>query len=278
MWRSQIMRSELLSQHNKYAWVVAWPLILFTALASCTQSQGATASDTSEGDAVGRFGQKAITAYVSASPVDTGAVEAIYGPLVAPPGDDAGFAFPAEKVLGVIAGTPKLLVTRTDKTRVWSVSADVVTGSGEQRWQQYIAVTASGGYRVEGLPGVIPSDPTALPETADQQGHGLTKIDAGSAIYSTVADFFDAWLTGKGDLPRVASDSVPAFPKPPYNTVSIDSVCACREPENPNGSLTATVSVIARKVASEKMAYNLTLTAIGGRWVVTDVSAVPASG
>ena len=32
------MKSELLNQHNRYAWLLAWPLILLAVLLSCTQS------------------------------------------------------------------------------------------------------------------------------------------------------------------------------------------------------------------------------------------------
>ncbi|HYB37801.1 MAG TPA: hypothetical protein VEF72_20010 [Mycobacterium sp.] len=109
------MKSELLAQHNRYAWLLAWPLILFAVVGSCAQSfsSGSTASDTGEKDAVQGFGQRAITAYVSASAVDTAAVAAIYGPLVAAPSDGTGFPFAAETVLGVIgAGAPDLALSR----------------------------------------------------------------------------------------------------------------------------------------------------------------------
>jgi hypothetical protein len=274
------MKSELLAQHNKYAWVIAWPLILLAALASCTQSfsSGSTASDSAEKNAVQGFGQKAITAYVSASAVDTAAVTVIYGPLVAAPSDGTGFPFPAETVLGVIgAGDPDLVATRADKSQVWNVRVDVLTVRGEQRWLQQIVAIPGGSFQVEGLPGKIPGAKIVVPPAPDEQGHGLTKVDAGSPIYTTVADFFDAWLTGKGDLSRLAGDSVDAFSEPPYSKVSIDSVNASREPDKVAGSVNASVSVIAEKIASEKISYNLTLTAVGGRWVVTDVAAAAAA-
>lgn len=274
------MKSELLAQHNKYAWLLAWPLILFAVVGACAQSfsSGSTASDTGENDAVQGFGQKAITAYVSASAVDTAAVTAIYGPLVAAPSDGTGFPFPAETVLGVIgAGAPDLVATRAHKSQVWNVRADVLTVRGEQRWLQQIVAIPGGSYQVEGLPGKIPGAKIAVPPAPDEQGHGLTKVDAGSPIYTTVADFFDAWLAGKGDLSRLASDSVDAFSEPPYSKVSIDSVNASREPEKVAGSVNASVSVIAEKISGEKMFYNLTLTAVGGRWVVTDVAAAAAA-
>lgn len=270
------MKSELLTQHNKYAWFIAWPVILLVALASCTQSYSgnSTPSDMAERNAVQGFGQKAITAYVSASPADTAAVDGIYGPLVAAPSDGTGFPFPAETILGVTgAGTPDLVVTRTDKNQVWNVRADVLTVEGEQRWLQQIVAIPGGSYRVEGLPGKIPGAKIAAPPTPDEQGHELTKVDAGSPIHTTVADFFDAWLTGQGDLSRLASDSVSAFPEPPYSKVLIDSVNASRNTEKIGGSVNVSVSVIAAKIASEKISYNLTLTAVGGRWVVTDVAA-----
>jgi hypothetical protein len=286
------MKSELLKQHNTYAWFVGWPLILFAMLSSCTQScsQGSTASDSAQRDAVQGFGQKAVAAYVSASAVDTAAVDAIYGPLVGAPSDDTGFPFPAETVLAVTAGaacgngrgsdgqpvqTPKLVATKTDKSQVWSVNTEVLTGRGDQCWQQQVVVTASGLYRVEGLPGQIPPAPTALPPSDDEQGHGLAKVEAGSPIYLTVAEFFDAWLTGQGYLSLVASDDVRAFSEPPYGSISIDSVNASRQPDKPEKSITVAASVLGRKIATEKLTYNLTLTAAAGRWVVTDVAAAP---
>lgn len=277
MWRSQVMKSELLTQHNKYAWIVAWPVILCAALASCTQScsAGSTASDSAERDAVQSFGQKAIAAYVSASPGDTVAVDNIYGPLVASQSDGAGFPFPAETILGVTSsGAPDLVASRADKSQVWNVRADVLTAKGEQRWlQQIIAVQDGSSYRVEGLPGKVPGAKMAAPPALDEQWSGLTKVDSGSPIYTTVADFIDAWLTGRGDLSRVANDSVGAFSEPPYDKVAIDSLRTSREPEKVSGSINVSVSVVAAKVVSEKMSYNLTLTAVGGRWVVTDIAA-----
>lgn len=290
------MRSELLAAHNRYAWLVAWPLILLAVVASCTRScsGGSPVMDSAERDAVQAFGQKAVKSYVSASPVDMAGVEAIYGPLVAAPSDDAGFPFPAETVVSVTAGTgclggstadgrpvqtPELLATREDKTKVWIVRADVLTDSADQCWQQQVVTAAGGAYRVDGLPGRIPAAPIASPPLRqEEQGHGLTRVESGSQIYTTVAEFFDAWLAGQGDFSRLAGDTVRAFSEPPYGSISVDEVSASRQPDKPDKSVNVAASITATKIAKMKLFYNLTLTAVGGRWVVTDVSAAPAGG
>ena len=270
------MKSELLNQHNRYAWLLAWPLILLAVLLSCTQSGDASTPDTTERDAVAGFGQKAITAYVTASPVDPAAAVALYGALVATSRGQGGFPFPAERVLAVIGRTPKLQATRTDKTRVWTVSADVLTGSGAQGWQQQVVITAEGIYRVEGLPGRIPLTPTAAPDQNNEQGHELTRVDPGSPAYTTVSDFFAAWLTGKGYLSRVADQSIAAFTTPPYIKTTLESVSASRDTEKIEKSVTVNAVISVQKTTVTKLSYTLTLAAVGGRWVVSDVTAAPA--
>lgn len=271
-WRSQIMKSEVLQQHNKYAWVLAWPMILLALLNSCTHAGEAASSDTTERDTVNGFGQKAISAYVSASPVDPAAVTAIYGAMVAA-GRGGGFPFPAERVVAVIGRTPMLQATRSDKTRVWSVSADVLTPDGAQGWQQQVLITAEGVLRVEGLPGRIPLAPAAVPDQDNEHGQELTKVEPGSPVYTTVSDFFNAWLTGKGDLNRVANDSIPAFSAAPYSRTTIESVTASRNPEKIEKSITVSAVISAQKTTTTRLAYTLELAAAGGRWVVSDIAA-----
>lgn len=270
------MKSEVLAQHNRFAWVLAWPLILFAVLASCTQSGNASTSETTDRDAVGGFGQQAIAAYVSASPVDPAAVTAIYGTLVSAGGKGGGFPFPAERVLAVIGRTPTLQATRSDKSRVWSVAVDVLTSNGAQGWQQQVIITAEGAFRAEGLPGRIPLAQTAAPDQDNEHSHEFTTVEPGSPMYTTVSDFFSAWLTGKGDFSRVANESISTFSSPPYSKTVIDSVNASRNPEKVEKSVTVDVVIFAQKVTTTKLSYTLELSAVGGRWVVSNIAAAPA--
>lgn len=271
------MKSELAARHNQYAWLVAWPVILLLVMSSCARSCSAdhSAADTDVLDAVRVTGEKAVTAYVGASASNPAAAEAIYGPLVAPP-PKAAFPYPGEDVISSTAGTPKRATTRPDQSQVWRVPVQVLTANGEQTWQQYITVTADGQYQVNGLPGHIPGISQVAPAGAETEDHGLTSVGPDSKIYAAVQDFLTAWLVGDGDLSRFASDSIPAFPSPPYGgEIVIESLSASKTPDKPEGSITVSVTITATKVAKEEISYNLSLTGSDGRWIVTDYQAAP---
>lgn len=296
MWRGNEATSELGKQHNKYVWWIMWPLVLILLARSCGGGGDQTGiSETS--DAVKGFGQSAIVAFVGSSPADTAGAESYYGPLVAPGRDGGGFPYPGETVLGVSARTPKDKGTLSDKSRSWLVIADVITDEGPQTWQQYVVVTEKNTFRVDGLPGFVPPEKLAPLDqiqsqqggqgaqscantaaqsnsSTGQQGQGLTQD---SPVCTTLKDFFNAWLTGNGDLTRVANDSVPTFVTPPFDTVEIESIKPSNNPDKIEGTITVATTVIATKIKSQKMFYNLTLTGASGRWVVTDASAAPAS-
>lgn len=295
MWRGNVATAELSKQHNKYVWWIMWPIVLILLARSCgggdDQSDGTETLDEVKG-----FGQSAIVAFVGSSPADTAGAESYYGPLVAPGRDGGGFPYPGETVLGVSARTPKKKDTLRDKSTSWLVTADVITDEGPQTWQQYVVVTDKNTFRVDGLPGFVPPEKlapldqiqsqqggqgaqtcaTATGQSAStsQEGQGVTQD---SPVCQTLKDFFNAWLTGNGDLSRVANDSVPTFVTAPFDTVEIESIKPSNSPDKIEGTITVASTVIATKIKSQKMFYNLTLTGASGRWVVTDVSASPAS-
>lgn len=297
MWRGNEATSELGKQHNKYVWWVMWPLVLILLARSCGGTPD-TAGATETTDAVKGFGQTAIQVFVGSSPADTAAAEFYYGPLVAPGPEGGGFPYPGETVLGVSARTPVLKEkARPDKSQAWLVTADVITDDGAQTWQQYVVVTDKNTYQVDGLPGRVPPERmTPLNQIQSQQGgqgaqtcakttgqgggteqEGQQGVTQDSPVCGTLKDFFNAWLTGNGDLTRVANSSVPTFVSPPFDTVEIESIRQSNNPDKIEGTITVASTIIATKIKSQKMFYNLTLTGASGRWVVTDASATPAS-
>lgn len=281
VWRSQEMQSELLTLHNRYAWFVVYPLLLLALIGACGRDSGAAEGSGSEGD-VRDTGQEAVTAYVSATTTDSAAVEEIYGPLVAPvkaaDGQTQPFPFPGLTVLAASSGEPELKETRSDKTKIWAVDVHVLTDAGALTYEQSVAETADQAFRVDALPGLVPPPRRAeVPET-QQAIANFVGVDPDTAVYTTVRDFFSAWLTGEGDITRVADDArVPLFPESPFSRVTLETVNASKVPDKVEGSITVMVSLIAERIAPEKLNYNLTLTGASGRWVVTDATAVPVS-
>lgn len=280
VWRSQEMQSELLTLHNRYAWFVVYPLLLLALFAACGRGSG-TAGDAASEDDVRDTGQTAVTAYVSATGTDSAAAEQIYGHLVAPTkaadGQLQAFPFPGLTVLAASSGKPELKETRPDKTKIWAVDVHVLTDSGALTYEQSVAETADQAYRVDALPGRVPPARQAeMPET-QQAAAQFVGVEQGTAVYSTVHDFLMAWLTGDGDISRVADDTVPRFPQPPYSEVALETINASKVPDKIDGSITVYVSLIATEIAPEKLNYNLILTGASGRWVVTEVTAVPVS-
>lgn len=280
MWRSQEMQSELLSLHNRYAWFVVYPLLLLALIGACGRDSGVVQDSASEGD-VRDTGQEAVTAYVSATTTDSAAAEQIYGSLVTPvkaaDGQEEPFPFPGLTVLAASSSKPELKETRSDKTKIWAVDVHVLTDAGALTYEQSVAETADQAYRVDALPGLMPPPRRAeVPET-QQATANFAGVDPGTSVYTTVHDFFAAWLTGDGDISRVADTTVPLFPEPPYSTVTLETVNASKVPDKIEGSITVVASLIAERIVPEKLNYNLTLTGASGRWVVTDATAVPVS-
>lgn len=281
MWRSQEMQSELLTLHNRYAWFVVYPLLLLALIGACGRGSDVVDNSVSEGD-VRDTGQEAVTAYVSATTTDSAAAEQLYGPLVAPvkaaDGQTQPFPFPGLTVLAASSGKPELKETRSDKTKIWAVDVHVLTDAGALTYEQSVAETGDQAFRVDALPGLMPPPRRAeVPET-QQAIANFVGVDPDTAVYTTVRDFFAAWLTGDGDISRVADTATVAlFPESPYSSVTLETVNASKVPDKVEGSITIVVSLIAERIAPEKLNYNLTLTGASGRWVVTDATAVPVS-
>jgi hypothetical protein len=96
----------------------------------------------------------------------------------------------------------------------------------------------------------------------------------------TLRDFFAAWLTGHGDLSRVAdTTAIPLFATPPYASVQVLSASTGTAlPQDVSGSLAVAVTVLATETASAEISYTLQLSASAGRWIVSSVSAAPIPG
>lgn len=226
MWRSQEMRKELKELHSRYAWLIIWPVVLFLLLKSCGGEAGSAAPDSDRLDNVIRYSVNSVSAYVSASAASSSSAEAIYGKLVAPPSGQESFPFPDETILGISAGTPKLKSTASNKSEMWSVPVDVTTDDGTQTWLQYVMITTDGAISVQDLPGLLPPPKSGDKPTVSAAGKGLTRVDAGSRIYISTKDFLNAWLTGAGDISRLAESQVPTFVNPPCDSIEKLTVTA----------------------------------------------------
>jgi hypothetical protein len=270
MWRSEIARSAIAQNYHRYVWFAAWPLILLALFSSCGGHSGSDAGpDRTVQDEVTTYGATAVLSYLTATPGDGDRLSAIFGDLIAPPAGQQAIPLPRLSVLTSFANA-KPAAQQGD----WEVRVTAITTDGPSTW--LVPVRASGaGYRPLQLPGLVPglaSGPAVTPNAS-----GPIDVEADSAIAVTLRDFFDAWLTGKGDLSRVAdTTAVPAFTTPPFSKVQVLEAYAGSEiPQQPQGDLTVAVIVWATKTQTSQNSYTLKLTASAGRWVVTDVSATP---
>lgn len=291
-WRSEAAKSTLSEEHRKYAPYIAYVLILITFWVACTGGCSRGATDSTNTSDVKTYGLEALTAFIGASSSDHEAADIYYGALLKPPvvqGTNTGssststtgdplptaFPFPNQTVLAVIPSEPTRLGDRPDKSVSWLVSADILTPEGQSTWQQRVLAATDGTYRVDALPGTHPGIPANTPQASTAS---LSQLDAKSDVYRTLGDFLSAWLTGSGDLTRVAdTTTVAAFKEPPYTSVQIISATANNVPDKIEGSITVSTSVIVTKTFPMELSYTLAMTAASGRWVVTNASADAAS-
>lgn len=283
MWRNQEMKSELAALHNRYAWVIVYPILLFVLVRSCGGGGGGSiATDAARTDAITGFATSAVSAYVSASAANTASVEAIYGKLVKPESEKVSFPFPEETILGVYAETPQRKATRKDHSEVWLAPVRIVADDGIQTWQQYVTITDDNAVGVIGLPGRVPG-PKTLAATAENvsgsgSGAGVLQVESNSAVYAAVRDFGLAWLDGDGDISRFAQPGIPVFATPPCSTPAdllISSIQATGDPKEISGNVTVATTMKCVSAGTTKLHYNLLLTGIGGRWVISDIAAPP---
>lgn len=295
LWRSEIARSAIAQNYQRYAWFVAWPLILLALVGSCSRSCSTpdTAASPDFVDAVTAAGANATLAYLTAGPGDAERLKSIFGAnLIKAPEGQQGIPLPRKTVLSSTASAKRIDGEEGKPPdgkdgSVWLVKVSIVTPDGSEEWQTTMRATKGPAFRPVELPGVRPADPSG-PEVAAVAVSTLdvkcadTKENTGckdsdKAIVVTLRDFFDAWLCGKGDLARVADTSkVEAFGTPPYSSARLVSVAAAAAvPNKVEGQLPIKVIVWGTKTSTEQNSYTLTLTASAGRWVVTDIAAPP---
>ena len=271
MWRSDIARTAVAQHYQRYVWFVAWPLILLALFASCGGRSSSTADpDGAVRDQVSRYGGAAILAFITAGPADGARVETFFGGLVKPPAGQQAIPLPRETVLASFASAEPQRAQGD-----WRVALTAVTSGGVVNWQVPVRVLPS-GFRVLGLPGLMPGLPTGPAVTVDAAAVVDPKSDAPVAV--TLRDFFTAWLTGSGDLGRVADvSSVPTFAAAPFSRVTVmEASAGAAIPESPQGTVSVRAVVWGMNTQTTQLSYDLDLTAVSGRWVVSDVAAQPA--
>lgn len=285
MWRSDIARTAIAQNYQRWSWFVAWPLILLALIGACSRScsDPETAVTPDERAAISAKGTEATLAYLTAGPGDADRLAEIFGEdLIKAPAGQQGIPLPRKTVLSSTSWAKKI---ESGDGSQWLVMVGIVTPDGSEQWQTKVRLTAGGAVRVVELPGHRPQDPagphvaavavsTLDVKCADPAVRDGCK-ESDKAIVMTLRDFFDAWLCGKGDLARVADlGKVPAFVKPPYSRVQIVSATAAAAvPTTTEGTLPIQVIVWGTKTSTEENSYTLTLTASAGRWVITDIAS-----
>jgi hypothetical protein len=156
------------------------------------------------------------------------------------------------------------------------VPVDVTTDDGTQTWLQYVMITPDGAVSVQGLPGLLPPPKSGDKPTGSAAGKGLIQVDAGSRIYTSTKDFLNAWLTGAGDISRLAEPQVPTFVNPPCDSIEKLTVTATDQPQKIEGKITVDTVINCVSATTRKLHYNFILTGASGRWVVSDITAAPA--
>lgn len=272
LWRSEIARTAIAQNYQRYVWFVAWPLILLAVFAGCVRSAPTDGqADQTERQQVTDYGAVAILSFVTATPADSAKLSAIYGELIKPPEGQQGIPLPRRTVLASFASAEP----PASKDDSWWVTLSTITADGQESWQVPVQVFPSGP-RVLQLPGVVPGV-SAGPAVAVKAAAPIDVTAKDEAIAVTLRDFFDAWLTGRGDLGRVADTAtVPAFSAPPYTRAQlVQAYAGSQIPQQPEGTITAGVTVWATKTSTDQLSYTVTLTAAAGRWVVSDIAAHP---
>lgn len=287
MWRSEIARKELAEKYHRYAWWVAWPLIVLAVFSGCARSCSSDPAATSYSvqQQITNYGSTAILTYLTATPADGSRLADVFGELTKPPTGQQGVPLPRRTVLASFANAEP--AGGNADSADWLVELTAITTDGSETWQVPVRVFGD-AYRVTQLPGLVPGLTTGPPISADAAtpievcSSTASRRGAGpctdSPIAATLRDFFNAWLTGNGDLSRVAdTDAVQAFSSPPFSKAQIVSASSATQvPDQPAGDLTTSVIVWGAKTKTVQLSYTLKLTASAGRWVVTDISAVPS--
>jgi len=286
MWRSEIARSTFTENYQRYAWWVAWPLILLAVFSGCARSCSAPEQTTSQSaqQEITTYGATAILAYLTATPSDGDKLAVMFGELTKPPSGQQGVPLPRRTVLASFASAEPLGSEANPSD--WRVELTAITTDGTETWQ--VPVRSFGAsYRATQLPGLVPGLASGPPisvnaaapiEVCDpgksRQGEGPC---TDSPVAATLRDFFTSWLTGSGDLARVADTSrVPAFGSAPFSRVQlVEAYAGSQIPQQPEGDLTVSVIVWGAKTKTVQLSYTLNLTASAGRWVVSDISAAP---
>lgn len=270
MWRSEIARSTIVAKYHRYVWFVAWPLIIAALFSSCTGHVAPSAGpDTTVHDRVTAYGASAILSFITAGPADASELTAIFGELIKPPTGQQSIPLPRQTVAASFASA-KQQATPND----WLVELTAITPDGPVHWQVPVRVFDA-GYRVTQLPGIVPGPPTGPAVTVN----AAAPVDVGSdaPVAVTLRDFFTAWLTGTGDLGRVAdTTAVPRFAAAPFSRVKVMQAYAGSQiPAQPQGDLTVGATVWGMNTQTTQLSYTLKLTASADRWVVSDVAAQP---
>lgn len=274
MWRSELAKTEFRQQYNRYVWFVVWPVLIYLMVMSCSGPSGSgTGEDTTVRDGVTSWGSQAILAYVTASPADGDRLATYYGDLLKPPPGVKGIALPR---LHVRASTA--YAKPADTPDDWNVYVTVVTDTASPTFMTTVRKYPS-GYTVLAVPSQVPG-PAAGPAVSVNAGSPVDVANIKTPLMSTLTDFFNAWLTGNGDLSRVANTStVPAFVKPPASKVDIKDVTAAEQvPDQPSGDLTVGATVWMTNTGTYQLSYTLKLSASDGRWVVASITATPPVG
>ncbi|WP_260973020.1 conjugal transfer protein [Mycolicibacterium llatzerense] len=271
MWRSEETKSTLAEQYRRYAPFVLLPLVLLALFSSCSGRSGPAAPpDTTVQDAVRAYGATAILTYLTATPADGAKLAAIYGEeLIKPPAGQQSIPLPRLNVLASFASA-KQPGAKGD----WLVSLTAITDSDTQTFTVPIHPIGS-GYRPTALPGLVPGTVTGTPVTVNESN--AVDVKSASPVATTLRDFFNAWLAGKGDLSRVAdTKTVEAFSSAPFGSVQVMAASAVEQiPDQPTGDLTVGVTVWGMHTQMYQLSYTLKLSASAGRWVVTDIAATP---
>ncbi|MGD9622192.1 MAG: conjugal transfer protein [Mycolicibacterium sp.] len=271
MWRSEIARSATTQYYHRYVWFLAWPLILMALFSSCGgHSVHDAGPDATVKDQVTTYGATAILSFITASPADAAELTAIFGELIKPPAGQQSIPLPHQTVLASFASAKQ-----QGKSDDWLVELTAITTDGPTHWQVPVRVSSS-RYRVTQLPGITPGLPTG-PAVAVNAAAPVD-VNSDAPVSVTLRDFFTAWLTGTGDLGRVAdTTAVQRFATPPFTRVKVmEAYAGAQIPQQPQGDLTVGVVVWGMNTQTTQSSYTLKLTASAGRWVVSDVAAQPS--
>ncbi|MGO3089948.1 MAG: conjugal transfer protein [Galactobacter sp.] len=143
-----------------------------------------------------------------------------------------------------------------------------------QRYFQIILVPTADGYAAAALPRQI----TAPTPTSQALTQYRQEVSGDAPVQQTLTGFFDAYLTGQGDLQRFltpGTDLSPITPAP-YSKISITTVMAdkpvpAKAEDGTTTDLRVDLTGTASKAYSITTSYELTLTARAGRWEISSM-------